>query len=484
MNEFGDVSAVDLARQIRRGKLSPVEVMDECLAAIQAKDAAINAFVTVCDESARAAAQDAEAAVEAGDPLGPLHGVPIAIKDLENVKDVRVTFGSKPLADTVAEDNEPFVHRLREAGAIIVGKTNTPEFGHKGTTDNLVTGPTSTPFAPGRNAGGSSGGSAAAVAAGMVPIAQGSDGGGSIRIPSAWCGVFGMKPTYRRIERRSRPDAFSHTPFSQLGPHARTVEDAAVLLDVMANVGPTDPLVAPDDGTDYLAATRRGIEGLDVAYSPDLDVFPIDERVRTVVDEAVGAFESAGASVEEIEIGLELSREELCATWLAGFEVHYADLANHLHEAEGVDYTGADRDETSPDFAELIERGRDYGAAEYKGYDTPRTNFFETIQAVLADYDVLVAPTLAVPPVENSDDGTTVGPTEVNGESVNPLIGWCLTYPFNLTGHPVANVPAGLDDGGLPVGMQVVGRRWHDDTVLAAAAAVERTRPWDHLYPA
>lgn len=484
MNGFDNVSAVDLARQIRQGKVSPVEVVDACLTAISTRDEAINAFVTVCDESARAAAQAAEAAIEAGEPVGPLHGVPIAIKDLENVKDVRVTFGSKPLADTVAEDDEPFVRRLREAGAIIVGKTNTPEFGHKGTTDNLVTGPTSTPFAPGRNAGGSSGGSAAAVAAGMVPIAQGSDGGGSIRIPSAWCGVFGLKPSYRRIERRSRPDAFSHTPFSQLGPHARTVEDAALLLDVMAGVGPTDPFVAPDDGTDYLAATRRGIEGLDVAYSPDLDVFPIDERVRTVVDEAVGAFESAGASVAEIEIGIELSRDELCATWLAGFEVHYADLANHIEETEGIEYTGADRAATSPDFAELIERGREYGAAEYKGYDTPRTNFFEKIQAVLTEYDILVAPTLAVPPVENADDGTTVGPTEVNGESVNPLIGWCLTYPFNLTGHPVANVPAGLDAEGLPVGMQVVGRRWQDATVLAAAGAIERTRPWRHLYPA
>lgn len=483
MTELCFESAVDLARRIRRGDLSPVTVVDAVLDRIDALDDEVNAYVTVREEAARAAAKEAEQAVANGEAVGPLHGVPIAVKDLENVEGERVTFGSKPLADTVAEDSEPFVHRLREAGAIIIGKTNTPEFGHKGTTDNLVTGPTSTPYAIGRNAGGSSGGSAAAVAAGMAPIAQGSDGGGSIRIPSAWCGVFGIKPTYRRIERRSRPDGFSHTPFSQLGPHARTVEDAALLLDVMAGPGPTDPLVAPDDGSNFVEATRRSIDDFDVAYSPDLDVFPIDDGVRTVVDDAVDAFASAGASVDEIEIGIDLSRQELCETWLPGFEVHFADLAAHLEETEGVDYTGAHRDQTTEDFAELIEQGRAYSAVEYKGYDSQRTALFESIQSVLAEYDVLVAPTLAVPPVENADDGTTVGPTEVNGEAVNPLIGWCLTYPFNLTGHPVASVPAGLDTDGLPVGLQVVGRRWADEDVFAASAALERVRPWHDTYP-
>lgn len=483
-DDLAYTSAIDLARQIRRGERSPVDVIEATLSRIETRDDDINAFVHVAADEARQAAEAAERDVESGEALGPLHGVPVAAKDLEKVAGMPATFGSAPYGDNVPDESEPWVERVREAGGIIVGKTNTPEFGHKGTTDNLLFGATSTPFAPGRNAGGSSGGSAAAVSDGLVPIAQGSDGGGSIRIPASWCGGFGIKPTYRRIPRKSRPDGFSHTPFSQLGPHARSVEDAALLLSVMAGPHPSDPMVGPNDGTDYLAATRRGIKDLDVAYSPDLDFFPVDDRVATVCSDAMSAFEAAGANISTIEIDHGLDLHDIESSWVAGFEVGFAELAENAAENDGIEYLGADRDRTTPSFAKLIENGYEYDAVSYKRADLVRTTFFESIQAVLSAYDLLALPTLAVPPVENADEtGTTLGPAEINGIELNPMVGWCLTYPFNLTGHPVANVPAGLTDDGLPIGLQIVGPRWDDATVLAASAAFERARPWADTYP-
>ena len=288
--------ATELAFRIRRRDLSPVEVVDAFLDRIEDRNGRINAYVTVLDEEARKNAREAERLLGSRRPLGPLHGVPVAIKDLFDFKaGVRNTFGSKPLADFVPRQSVTYVERLEEAGAIVLGKTNTPEFGHKGATDNLLFGPTSTPFAPGKNAGGSSGGSAAAVADGLAAIAQGTDSGGSIRIPASFCGVYGLKASFGRVATASRPDAFvTHTPFSHSGPLSRTIEDAALMVDVMAGPHPRDPFSLPNDGTDYLAATRQSIEGMRVAYSPDFGIFPMDERIGTIVGTAVQVFEEAG----------------------------------------------------------------------------------------------------------------------------------------------------------------------------------------------
>ncbi|MFB6107159.1 MAG: amidase [Halobacteriaceae archaeon] len=473
-------SATDQARLIRAGERSPVAVVRAHLDRIDELDDEVNAFVHRLDDRAMDRAREAERAVQRGDPLGPLHGVPVAVKDLEDVAGTPTTSGSQPFVDDVASENAPVVDRLEDAGAIVVGKTNTPEFGHKGTTDNVPFGPTGTPFDPSRNAGGSSGGSAAAVAAGMAALAVGSDGGGSVRIPSAWCGVVGLKATYRRVARPQRPDAFSHTPFSQIGPHARTVEDAALLFDAVSGPHPRDPLSLPDDGFEAVSATRGGVDGLDVAYSPDLGVFPLADPVRDTVDEAVAALETAGATVDRVDPDFGHSRDQLRDAWLAGFEVGYASLNENVKPE--VDYLGADRDVATPEFVELVEAGYEYDAVDYKQADVVRTAAVDAVEDVFAEYDLLVSATLADLPVENRTDGSgrTVGPSEVAGEPVDPLIGWCLTYPYNMTGHPVASVPAGMADG-LPVGLQVAAPRFREGRVLAAGAAVERVRPWaDH----
>src|SRR5215218_1026740 len=478
--------ATELASRIRRRDLSPVEVVDAFLERIEERNGRLNAYVTVLGEEAREAAREAERALGSGEALGALHGVPVAIKDLFDYKiGVRHTYGLKPMANYVPNRNATYVERLERAGAIVLGKTNTPEFGHRAITDNLLFGPTSTPFAPGKNAGGSSGGSAAAVADGLAPIAQGSDGGGSIRIPASFCGVYGFKATFGRVASATRPDAFlSHTPFTNSGPLSRTVEDAALMLSVMAGPNPRDPFSLPDDGTDYLAATSRSVSGLKVAYSANLDVFPVEESVAAVVAEAVRAFEEAGARVEKASIGLKSSQKELCDLWMREVGVRSAAIAASLKNAGVVDLLGEHREELMPQFAELLETGRNISAVEYKLDDVARSEVFDAVQDVFDGFDLLVTPTLAIPPFNNAADGNTLGPSEVNGEEVDPLLGWCLTYPINYTGHPAASIPAGFTDDELPVGLQIIGRRFADETVLAASAAFERLRPWHDAYAA
>ncbi|MCU4754220.1 amidase [Halobacteria archaeon AArc-curdl1] len=468
-----------LAERIRTGKITATEAVNACLDRIESQDEGINAFVTVTADEARKAAREADRAVSSGEPLEPLHGVPIAIKDLYGHKSgVRNTYGSVPFADNIAEKDALVVERLEDAGAIIVGKTNTPEFGHKGLTDNNVCGPTSTPFDTDRNAGGSSGGSAAAVAAGFVPAAQGSDGGGSIRIPASFCGVYGLKPSFGRVPYEGRPDAFSaHTPFALAGPITRTVEDAALLLDVMCGPHERDPMSVPDDSRDYLASVDDSVDGRRIAYSSNLDIFPVDEEVSKLVEKAAYRFEETGATVEAVDVDFGYDRDELIENWLTVSRVKYATMAERLRE-DGVDLLGEHREHVAPELLSLIEDGSSISGIAYKRTDEARTAVFDTIQDIFERYDLLVTPTVAVPPVENG----MFGPTEIAGESVDQWVGWFLTWPFNLTGHPAASVPAGRTDDGLPLGMQIVGPRYADDAVITASAEFERVQPWKDWY--
>ncbi len=482
-DELCFMPAAELAARIRRRDLSPVEVVEAILDRIERRNGRTNSYVTVISKEARRRAEEAKRAVGTGEPLGPLHGVPVGIKDLFDYKaGVRNTYGSKPLKDSVSDRTAVYVERLEEAGAIILGKTNTPEFGHKGATDNFIFGPTSTPFAPGKNAGGSSGGSAAAVADGLCAIAQGTDAGGSIRIPASCCGVYGFKASYGRVASAPRPDAFnSHTPFTHSGPLSRTVEDAALMLNVMAGEHPRDPFSLSGSGTDFVAETHRSIEGFRVAYSPNFGVFPVEEEVGAIVREAVGAFESTGARVEEASVGFGHSQSELSELWEREVSVKYAATLENIKRG-GMDLLGEHREDLTPEYAELAERGRKMSALEYKMDDVVRTEVFDAVQNVFENYDLLVTPTLSVPPFDNADNGNTVGPSEVNGEVVDPLVGWALTYPINFTGHPAASIPAGFTRDGLPVGLQIIGRCFADGDVLAASAAFERARPWHASY--
>jgi amidase/aspartyl-tRNA(Asn)/glutamyl-tRNA(Gln) amidotransferase subunit A len=483
-SELAYTPATEIASRIRRRDLSPVEAVDYFFKRIDERNKAINAYIIFWHDDARKRAKAAERAVMAGNDLGPLHGVPIAIKDLFDFRKGFVnTFGAKPFAKFIAPATSAYIERLENAGAIILGKTNTPEFGHKGITDNLLFGPTSTPFKLGKNAGGSSGGSAAAVAAGLAPIAQGSDGGGSIRIPSAWCGTFGYKASYGRVPNVLRPNAFgSHTPFIHAGPITRTVEDAALMLSVMAGPHDRDPFSLPADTADYTAATKRSIKGARIAYSPDWDVYPVEREVARVVGEAVKGFEDAGAKVEQVKLDLDkLDQYELSQIWLRQGAALYAPMVLDFKK-QGVDLLGKYKKDMPPQMTEIVEMGMKGTAIQQAEDATVRSQVFDAIQNVFEKYDYLVTPTLAAMPVDNLTNGVTIGPTRINGVKMEPCIGFCMTYFINFSGHPAASIPAGLSGDGLPVGMQVIGRRHDDAGLLAACAAFERARPWHHTY--
>ncbi len=481
-DELAYMSAAELALKIRSKLLSPVEVVDAFIIRIEARNPSITSLVYYGFDDARRAAKEAEKAIMSGSDIGPLHGVPTAIKDLFDFKPGWTgTFGGiRAFKDRKDDCYCPFAERMEQAGAIHLGKTNSPTLGFRGVCDNYLFGPSRNPFDVTRNTGGSSGGSAGAVADGLLPLAEGTDGGGSIRIPSAWSGVFGYKASAGRLPLVSRPNAFSGaSPFLFEGAITRTVEDSALALSVLAGYDPRDPF-SLDEPVDYLAATRRSIRGMKIAYSPNLDVFPVDRRVADAVTKAARSFEEAGAIVEEVKLGIRRSQRELSDLWcrmiMPGTLLFFDTL-----KADGIDLLKDHADDLPPEVHHWVETASKMTALDMVRDQAMRSEIYDAVQSAFATHDLLITPTLACLPVENGTDGNTVGPREINGQAIDLLIGWCLTYPINFTGHPAASVPAGLVEG-LPVGMQIVGRRYADTDVLAASATFERLQPWQETY--
>lgn len=481
MNESAHaISAADVARRVRRGEYSPVELVESFLDRIDDRDDEVNAYVTVTAERALERAREVEHAVESGESVGPLAGVPIAIKDLTFVAGVRNTFGSRAFETFVPDEDAVLVSRLESAGAIVLGKTNTSEFGRKATTDNRLFDATGTPFDPERTAGGSSGGSAAAVADCTATLAQGTDAAGSIRIPASACGVVGVKPTPGRVPETPRPNAFfGRTPYVDAGPIARTVEDAALMLDVMAGPHARDPNCLPAGDADFTPATRRPIDDLSVAYSSDLGIAPVDEQVRERLAATADDLSVAGATVEEVGDIFAQSWETLHDAFDVELQGLYAEMAARFEAECGLEVTGKDRNLFTPEVVARVKDGQELSAAEYLRADDVRTDAFDAVEDVFEEYDVLLTPTLTVPPFDKRNDG----PSEVAGEPIEQYHGWLLTWPFNMTGHPAATVPAGFTDDGLPVGAQLIGPRFDEESVFAVSAAVERVAPWYDAYP-
>jgi amidase/aspartyl-tRNA(Asn)/glutamyl-tRNA(Gln) amidotransferase subunit A len=482
--ELARVSTTQLAQRIRERELSAVEVLEAVIARIEERNPSLNALVHLGFDEARERARAADAALAAGEALGPLHGVPTAIKDLFDFKPGwPATFGGIPaLRDHVVDARCMWAERMEAAGAIVVGKTNSPVMGFRGTCDNPLFGPTRNPFDLSRNSGGSSGGAAAAVADGLLSFAEGTDAGGSIRIPAAWCNVYGFKQSFGRAPLTVRPNAFGGvSPFIFEGLLTRTVADAALALTALSGPDPRDPLsfAFPDDP---IASVRRSVRGMRIAYSPDMGGFPVDPAVAAVVDEAVQALAGAGAHVEPVEIRLPCDQRELSDLWSRLLTPLNLDALEGL-AAAGYDLLGEHRDQLPPQYLRWMDEGLRATARDSARDEQLRTRVLEAIQAVFVDHELLVTPTLGCLPVPNADvAGETVGPSEIEGVEVDELIGWCLTYPINFTGHPAASVPAGLAGGRHPVGLQIVGRLGADVDVLAASAALERVRPWAGAY--
>lgn len=463
MTESQDIcwmSAVDMAKAIRERKLSPVEVVTAFLNRIEAINPKINAYVTLTAESALAEAKRAADAIMKGERVGPLHGVPVSIKDLVFTKGVRTTMGSKLLENFIPEEDAVHVARLKEAGAIMLGKTNTPEFGLKMLTDNLIFGTTRNPWNLERSPGGSSGGAAAAVAAGLGPLAAGNDGGGSIRIPSSCCGVFGIKPQLGRVPRY--PAFHGMDVLTHEGPIARTVKDAALMLDVMAGPHWGDLYSIPRPEVSFVESLRGGMKGLRIAWSPDLGYAEVDPQVKAICERGAKEFSRLGAEVEQAHPGFE-NPEAFYSVFVV---VDHIAVLSSFGPPEEV------AKDLDPVIATILFVGREMKATEYAKAMFARQDLAVRAGRFFQTYDLLLTPTLALPPP----------PLDVADPA--DFLRWLpFTLAFNLTGQPAASVPAGWTDDGLPVGLQIVGRTYDEATVLRAAAAFEEACPWAHRRP-
>ena len=457
--------AVELAELIRRRALSPVEITRAVLERIERLNGRLGAYVLVHSERALKEARQAEQSVMAREPLGPLHGVPVSIKDNLWTAGDRTTSGSRLLAHFVPTEDTPSVAGLRAAGAIFVGRTNLPEFAWRGSTDNPLFGESRNPWDLSRTPGGSTGGGAAAVAAGLGPLALGSDGAGSIRIPASFCGLVGLKPTFGRVPMY--PAAGGNELVAHVCPLARTVRDVALMMNVIARYDPRDPLALPDDGVDYLTACDEPlIRGDDrrpirIAWSGNLGFARIEPETRAMCEAAARAFADIGLKVEEASP--ELGDPSSILRTLYGGAQAGAHAARPPEQKAQMD----------PALVTYAEASAGLTVVEYLHAVAARQTLVDTLRRFFEHYDLLLTPTVCLPAFPLG----VVGPREVAGREVTHL-GWTLCYPFNYSGQPAVSVPAGFTASGLPVGLQIVGRRGEDTLVLRAAATFEVLRPW------
>ncbi len=452
--DIGTLSAAALSAAYAAGALSPVEATAAALDRIRRFDGAVNAYCVVDDAGALAAARASEARWRRGEPLSPVDGVPSSIKDLTMVKGLPLRKGSFTTGDAPSAADAPFTARMREAGAVILGKTTTPEFGWKGVTDSPLTGVTRNPWNTGRTSGGSSGGAAAAAALNMGVLHQGSDAGGSIRIPCGFCGVFGIKPSFGWVPQWP---ASAMTTLSHLGPIARTVRDAALMLNAVARPDDRDSYAGTGFPADWTAFLDRPLEGLRVAYSPTLGYATVRPDVRRAVDAAVKVLEDLGATVRLADPGFADPLDPFNTLWHAGA----AKILEGIPEAE--------RARMDPALVKIAEDGAATPMVRYMQALDVRAAVAETMALFHRDHDVLVTPML---PLTAFAAGRNVPDDGEDWVCWTPF-----TYPFNMTQQPAASVPCGFGDDGLPVGLHVVAAKWRDDLVMRVSAAFEAACP-------
>lgn len=460
-------TAVQLASAVRRGELSPVEVVEAAQARLDRLEPRLHAFVHRADEQALADARRLEERLRAGGEGGPLAGVPVGIKDLVAVAGMPMAGGSAAYRDFVPDEDDVAVERLRAAGAIVLGKTSVTEFGYSGASHSPVSETTRNPWDTERTSGGPSAGSGAAVAAGVCPLAIAADGGGSIRIPASFCGIYGIKPSmgrvpmYPRCRDERHPGLASWEHLEHVGPVSRTVADAALMLSVIAGPDPRDRHSIPVDDVDWQVAAGGDLRGLRVAFSADLGYVAVDPEVARTVRAAADAFAELGREVEEADPGWPDPGDALTAlialdTDLRGMR---EIVARHGHEM-------------SPHLVDLVTR--EWSAEDFTDALVTRKAVCNAMWRFMRRYDLLLTPTLTLPPFAVHMQG----PEKVGRRMVRSTAWLSFTFPLNLTGQPAATVPAGWTRDGLPVGLQIVGPHLGDALVLRASAAYEAARPW------
>ncbi len=463
--ELAYTPATVTAARIRDRQITAEEVVGNALTRIDEVNGELNCFVFTYPDEALAAARAADAAVARGETIGPLHGVPIAIKDLTPTAGKRTTMGSFAFEDHVPERSALLVERLLGAGAIMVGKTATPEFAYSSFTESPLWGITRNPWDLGRSPGGSSGGSGAAVAAGCVPLAEGTDMGGSVRIPASWSGTVGLKPSFGRIPLDFLPTQFD--TIHHFGPLARTIDDARLFVHVAG--GPSERDIMSLPALDLSGATPTTVEGMRLALDVDLGCWAVERETEREVRAAAAALADAGAIVEEVDLGWTRALND---AWSEHWGVYLEAIFGHV--------VGEYRPKMDPKLLKIMDAGRAMSAVDFKRLEFVRTDAWRRLAAILERYDALLCPTMsqAARPVGEDDDQWYT--QRADGR----LYGLDMTAVFNYTSQcPALSVPAGFTDAGLPVGLQIVARRGRDDEALRIGAALERVRPWARARP-
>lgn len=467
MSELLWKSAFDLAGLIRQRELKPSELMDATLRRIEQLNPKLNAFCALRPEQAMAEARAMDQKIARREELGPLAGLPLGVKDLEDAVGLPTTFGSVPFKDNVPEQDSVMVGRLRAAGAIVIGKTNAPEFGYAGLTKNRLFGVTRNPWNLERTPGGSSGGSSAAMASAMSALVTGSDGGGSIRIPACYVGCFGLKPSHGRIPEPPMLGMAGFIDTAVVGTITRTVRDTAMFIDTAVGYHPSDPDSLPHPGISYQAVLDRLPKKLRIAFHPDFGR-EIQRDVAREVAAAADVFKQLGHDVTVLSD----TPPETGRTWLRlGAVSGYAMLYDYIEQG---------RSEFGRAFLSGTEAAKDIKWDKIGRALRNRVDFNRWVQRVFERFDLLLTPTL--PTEAFAAKGPP--PSEINGKPLGDLMDAIVfTYPFNLSGHPAATVRAGLTDNQLPCGLQIVAERHRDDLVLQAAYAYEQARPWNDIWP-
>ncbi len=461
------MSAVEMAEKIKTQEMSSQEITEIIIERIEKINPIINAYCTTSFDVAREAAKKADDASKKGENLGLLNGIPTSIKDLNLTKGIRTTFGSRMYENFMPIEDDVVVQRLREAGCVILGKTNTPEFGFSSATDNLIFGTTKNPWNLDRTPGGSSGGAAAAEAAGLSILAQGSDGGGSIRGPSSFCGLCGLKPSYGRVPNYPQERLFGEF-LKHIGPITRYVSDAALMLDVMKGPHDGDKNSLPEDKVSYINNINEKPKKLKIGYSIDLGYAKvIDPEVEQNVINSVKKFENFGWNVEPVKIKMRKPVLPFNTLWTGMLAYDFKPELSKW------------RDKMEPAFVKLIEAGIGYSGLSIWKAIKLRNDIYQAFYKLFKDIDILITPTVAITAFElgvmfpKTSDGTRVSPN-----ALTPF-----TFPFNMTGHPAATIPCGWSNDGLPIGMQIVGKRFDDMRVLQVSRAFEEIAPWQDKKP-
>jgi len=459
--ELAFMSAVELAKNIREKKVSSLEATQNFFERIDRLDSQLNSYLTLCRDQALADARAADEAVQRGADLGPLHGVPISIKDLELTKGVTTTMGSVWFRDRVPDMDSIVVERVKASGAIILGKTNTPEFGLSGTTENRLGEPCRNPWNTERTPGGSSGGAAAALAAGLCTLSMGTDGGGSIRIPASFSGLFGIKPTQGRVPRYGGYGRPAANHFSQSGPITRTVADSALLLQVVAGPDSRDVTSIRTPAPDFSTGLDAGVKGMKFAWSRDYGYAAVDPEVVKVTERAAQMFAGMGATVDDANLNIE---DPFPAFWDIFATASYTSYGHMFDD---------NRDDLTDYGVTSMEHGRSVTGADLSHaiYEVDRLG--RHMEEFFDDVDLLLSPTMAVPafPIEDR-------PSVIGGRTVDPFWGFVpFTYPINIAGQTAASIPCGYYSDGMPIGLHIIGPRGSEARVLQAAAAFERAMP-------